>query len=185
MRRARRTFRYSGRDRRLADETVCPTHGVSFSENAETPEAEGRSPIGRRLTICPLGRHCLQAWVGIWQPGREAPHVHQSPNTKETRFLKRLHVTLLALNLTAAVIYLHRASYGWRIPQEQELGLDSITAEPYIWFAAVLPVVAIFLVLNLAWGVLILRNRQWRSGRLWLVAALIWIVAIAVDFAHH
>ena len=107
------------------------------------------------------------------------------PLTQGTRFLKRLHVTVLALNLIGAVIYLHRASYGWRIPQEQALGLDSITAEPYIWFAAVLPVVAIFLVLNLAWGVLILRNRQWRSGRLWLVAALIWIVAIAVDFAHH
>ena len=77
----------------------------------------------------------------------------------------------------------HRRVGAYR--KNKSRGWISITAEPYIWFAVVLPVVAIFLVLNLAWGVLILRNRQRRSGRLWLVAALIWIVVIAVDFAHH
>jgi hypothetical protein len=105
--------------------------------------------------------------------------------TEGTRFVKPVNVTLLVLNLIGAVFYLHRASYGWRIPQEKDLGLDSITAEPYIWFAAVLPVVSIFLVLNLAWGVLVLRKRQWRSGHLWLLAAIIWLGAVVIDFAHH
>jgi hypothetical protein len=54
--------------------------------------------------------------------------------TEWTRFVKRVNVTLLVLNLIGALIYLARASHGWRIPQEQEQGLDSITAEPYIWF---------------------------------------------------
>jgi hypothetical protein len=32
---------------------------------------------------------------------------------------------------------------------------------------------------------MILGRRQWRSGRLWLLAALCWLVALWVDFAHH
>jgi hypothetical protein len=40
-------------------------------------------------------------------------------------------------------------------------------------------------VLNLAWGALIVASRHWRSGRFWLPAALCWLVAVWVDFAHH
>jgi hypothetical protein len=94
-----------------------------------------------------------------------------------------ISITLLALNAIGAVAYVFRASPSWAIPEER--GLHSITGEPFIWFIGVLPVVAIFFVLNLAWGALIVARRQWRSGRFWLLAAVVWLIAVLVDFAHH
>lgn len=92
-------------------------------------------------------------------------------------------LALLLLNAIGAVAYVFRASVSWAIPQER--GLNAITGEPFIWFAATLPVVAVFFVLNLGWGAMIAARRYWRSGRFWLLAALCWLVAVWVDFAHH
>src|ERR1700749_2365950 len=60
-------------------------------------------------------------------------------------------IVLLVLNLIGAVVYVVRASNGWVIPRERELGLHSVTGEPYIWALSVLPVCAVFLVLSLTW----------------------------------
>jgi hypothetical protein len=49
----------------------------------------------------------------------------------------------------------------------------------------VVPIFTIFFVVDVVWGGLILVRRQWRSGYLWLLAALIWLVAAVIDFAHH
>jgi hypothetical protein len=40
-------------------------------------------------------------------------------------------------------------------------------------------------VLDLAWGAVILARRQWQGGSSWLLAALVWIAAVLIDFAHH
>jgi hypothetical protein len=61
----------------------------------------------------------------------------------------------------------------------------SETAEPFILALGVLPIFAVFSVLNVTWGAFILARPQWRGGRLWLLAALIWSVAVGIDFAHH
>jgi hypothetical protein len=90
---------------------------------------------------------------------------------------------LLALNLIGAIISVRRASLSWAIPQER--GLHSQTREPFIWAAGVMPIFSIFLVVNAVCGVLILVRRQRPSGYLWLLNALIWLVAAAIDFAHH
>jgi hypothetical protein len=55
---------------------------------------------------------------------------------------------------------------------------------PIIWFLNILPIVAIFLVINVAWAV-ILARRQWNGGRFWLLAAVVWLAAVVIDFAHH
>jgi hypothetical protein len=96
---------------------------------------------------------------------------------------QRWGVVLLVLNFIGAIIYVHRASLSWAIPQEK--GLHSQTGEPFIWAAGVIPIFAIFFVVNGVWGGLILVRRQWRNGYLWLLTALIWLVAIVIDFAHH
>ena len=90
---------------------------------------------------------------------------------------------LVVLNVIGAVVYLFRASHGWVIPEER--GLNSTTAEPFIWFAAIFPVVAIFFVLDLAWGAVIIARRNWRSGCFCLLAASCWLAAVWIDFAHH
>jgi hypothetical protein len=88
-------------------------------------------------------------------------------------------LALLAVNVIGAIAYVAAASNGWRIPQEP------ITGEPFVWFISILPIVAIFSVLDLAWGAVILARRQWQGGSSWLLAALVWIAAVLIDFAHH
>lgn len=90
---------------------------------------------------------------------------------------------LLAFNMIGAIVYVRLASLSWAIPQER--GLHSQTAEPFIWAFGVIPIFAIFFVVNAVWGGLILVRRQWRSGYLWLLTALIWLLAAVIDFAHH
>jgi hypothetical protein len=90
---------------------------------------------------------------------------------------------MLVANAIGACVYVYRASPSWAIPQER--GLVPTTGEPFVWFIGVMPVVAVFFVLNLIWGALILARRQWGSGRFWLLAALIWLVAVSIDFIHH
>jgi hypothetical protein len=92
-------------------------------------------------------------------------------------------LALLALNVIGSCVYVLLASPSWAIAEER--GLHSTTGEPFVWFAGVLPVVAVFFVLNSAWGALILVRRHWLSGRVWLLAVVFWLVAVSVDFAHH
>jgi hypothetical protein len=61
--------------------------------------------------------------------------------------------------------------------------LRRLTGEPFVWFAGILPVVAVFFVLNSAWVALI--RLYWLSGRFWLLAVVLWLVAVSVDFGHH
>jgi hypothetical protein len=56
---------------------------------------------------------------------------------------QRWGIVLLVLNFIGAVVYVVRASNGWVIPRERELGLHSVTGEPYIWALSVLPVCAV------------------------------------------
>jgi hypothetical protein len=74
------------------------------------------------------------------------------------------HDVLLVFNFIDAVVYVVAASNGWEIPQERELGLHSVTGEPYVWALSVFPVCAVFLVLNLTWGAFILARKRWHSG---------------------
>ena len=80
-------------------------------------------------------------------------------------------LALLILNLIGAIVYVALASRSWAIPQE--VGLDSETGEPFVWALSVLPIFAVFSVMNVTWGAFILARRQWRGGSLWLLAALI------------
>jgi hypothetical protein len=93
-------------------------------------------------------------------------------------------LALLLLNVIGAFAYLIRASRAWAIPQEREAGIHSITGEPFVWFLAILPIVAFFLVLNVVWGAVIVR-RKWQAVSFWLLTALVWLGAVAIDFAHH
>jgi hypothetical protein len=110
----------------------------------------------------------------------------QGPTRTENIWLlmyQNFSAVLLVLNAIGAVACVFQASPSWAIPEER--GLHSTTGEPFVWFFGTLPVVAIFVVLNLAWGALIVASRHWRSGRFWLLAALCWLVAVWVDFARH
>jgi hypothetical protein len=94
-------------------------------------------------------------------------------------------LALFLLNVIGAIAYLARASSGgWAIPQERAAGIQSITGEPFVWFVAIFPIVVFFFLLNFVWGAVIVR-RQWQGVGFWLLAALVWLGAVAIDFAHH
>lgn len=95
----------------------------------------------------------------------------------------KVSIALLLANIVGAAIYLIASSYSWALPQER--GLNSTTGEPFIWALGVLPIWALFLLLNLIWGAIIVARKQWRSGRLWLFTGCIWLVSLTIDFAHH
>ena len=109
--------------------------------------------------------------------------MHSEPLNRWNLGAQRWGVVLLVLNFIGAIVYVCLASLSWAIPRER--GLHSQTGEPFVWAAAVMPIFTIFFVVNVVWGGLILVRRQWRSGYLWLLTALIWVVAAVIDFSHH
>ncbi|HTF67440.1 MAG TPA: hypothetical protein VK638_32650 [Edaphobacter sp.] len=95
-------------------------------------------------------------------------------------------IALLAANVIGAILYVVAASRGgWAIPEERAAGIYTTTGEPFVWFVSILPIVAIFFVINLAWGAGILTRRNWHGGRLWLLTAAVWLGAVVIDFSHH
>ena|ERR1035441_4438094 len=109
--------------------------------------------------------------------------MHRDPQTYKTVLARPGRLALLILNVIGAIVSVAVASYSCAIPQET--GLHSETAEPFVWSLGALPIFAVFSVMNVTWGALIFVRRQWRGGSLWLLAALIWSVAVGIDFAHH
>jgi hypothetical protein len=93
-------------------------------------------------------------------------------------------LALLLVNVIGAIAYLARASSAWAIPQEREAGIHSITGEPFVWCVAIFPIIVFFFLLNFVWGAVIVR-RQWQAVGFWLLTALVWLGAVAIDFAHH
>ena len=81
---------------------------------------------------------------------------------------------LLGLNVVGAILYVVADSRGgWAISQERAAGIHTTTGEPFIWFFSILPIVATFFVINVAWGAVILSRR--RGGLFWLLTAVVWL----------
>jgi hypothetical protein len=96
--------------------------------------------------------------------------------------VKSLDITFMAANAVGIVLYLVLASRGWRIPQEH--GMVPVTGEPFVWALAV-PVLGVFLLADIVWGGLLLRDRQSKRRLWWLVTAAVWLLAIGIDFSRH
>jgi hypothetical protein len=95
-------------------------------------------------------------------------------------------IVLLLLNVVGSIFYVVAASRGgWAIPEERAAGIQTTTGEPFIWFLSILPIVATFFVINVTWGAVILARRQYKVGPFWLLAAVVWLGAVVIDFAHH
>ena len=83
---------------------------------------------------------------------------------------KSLDITFMATNAVGIVLYLVLASRGWRIPQEH--GMVPVAGEPFVW-ALALPVLGAFLLANIVWGGLLLRDRETKRRLWWLVTAAV------------
>jgi hypothetical protein len=98
------------------------------------------------------------------------------------RSVKFLDVAFMVANAVGIVAYLMLASRGWRIPEEH--GEIPVTGEPFVWVLAV-PVLGVFLLVDIVWGGLLLRDKESKRKVWWFVTAAMWLIAICVDFAHH
>jgi hypothetical protein len=96
--------------------------------------------------------------------------------------MKPLDVTFMVANAVGIAIYLMLASRGWKIPQEH--GAIPVTGEPFVWVLA-LPVLGVFLLADIVWGGLLLRDRVSKRRLWWLVTAAVWLLAIGIDFSRH
>jgi hypothetical protein len=96
--------------------------------------------------------------------------------------VKSLDIMFTAANAVGIVVYLVLASRGWRIPQEH--GMVPVTGEPFVWVLAV-PVFGVFLLVDIVWGGLLLRDRESKRRLWWLVTAAVWVLAIGIDFSRH
>ena len=96
--------------------------------------------------------------------------------------VRPLDVTFMLANAVGIAIYLVLASRGWRIPQER--AMVPVTGEPFVW-ALALPVLGIFFLADVVWGVMLLRHKEWKGRLWWLVTAAVWLLAIGIDFSHH
>ena len=57
---------------------------------------------------------------------------------------------LFIVNVLGAITYVIAASPSWAIPHER--GLNSTTGEPFVWALFVVPIFAVFALVNLSWG---------------------------------
>jgi hypothetical protein len=96
--------------------------------------------------------------------------------------MKSLDITFMAANAVGIVLYLVLASRGWRIPQEH--GMVPVTGAPFVWVLAV-PVLGFFLLADIIWGALLLRDGRSKRRPWWLVTAAVWLLAIGIDFSRH
>jgi hypothetical protein len=103
-------------------------------------------------------------------------------NRQAGRSAKYLDITFMAANAVGIVLYLLLAARSWRIPEEH--GMIPITGQPFVWALAT-PVFGIFLLADIVWGVLLLRDRQLKRWLWWLVTAALWLLALVIDFSHH
>ena len=99
--------------------------------------------------------------------------------------LIRLSLALFLINVTGAIVYLHAVKLSWVLPNEQAAGIHVVTGEPFVWFAAVLPFIIAFGLLDAVWGVFICVRKTWRGGYFWAATVVIWLIALVIDFAHH
>lgn len=91
-------------------------------------------------------------------------------------------IIFMAANAAGIVLYLVLASRGWRIPQEN--GIVPATGEPFVW-ALALPALGAFVLADIVWGRLLLRDRNSKGTVWWLVTVVVWLVAIGIDFSRH
>ena len=94
-----------------------------------------------------------------------------------------MSIALLLLNVLGVVVYLIAASHSWTLPQEQ--GINSTAGEPFVWALYVIPIWVVFSFVDLIWGTVIIKRRQWLAGRMLPASALVWMAAVVVDFVHH
>jgi hypothetical protein len=90
-------------------------------------------------------------------------------------------ISLAAINVIGITLYLLLASRGWRDPSQADI---PITWEPYAW-AVSLPVIVFVILLDIAWGIILVIRRDRLSLPAYVLCILLLSAAVTFDFMHH
>jgi hypothetical protein len=113
-----------------------------------------------------------------------ADHFQTAQVTRRFQIARRKDAILFVANVLGIFAYLWLGSWTWTPPQERALQVDT-PGDAFVWALSALPVLAMFFVLNIGWGLIVLIRQQWKSGRAWFLVAMIWFIALAIDRAHR
>jgi len=103
---------------------------------------------------------------------------------------RRAGVILALLNLGGAAACASIDVMNWVVRQERiaqrKAGLHPAPVENALIVGLIIVLIwAFFFALDVGWGTVILCYRRWRSGRLWLVAFLFWLISFAIGHFYH
>ena len=93
----------------------------------------------------------------------------------------------LAASAMGIAVYLQRASVIWAPPGRE--GEPGGAGDPIVWGVNAGWVLVVFLLLNMAWLVLIIRawfrNKQWQPILLWILIGSLWFGATRYDSSRQ
>jgi hypothetical protein len=96
----------------------------------------------------------------------------------------RIGSTLFIANVTGAIVYLFAAMPSWAKPEELAQGVHPGSGDAIVWVFRTWPIFICFGLLNAIW-LLCSGVRKLRDSYLLLATAMIWLIAMWIDFAHH
>jgi hypothetical protein len=99
-----------------------------------------------------------------------------------SKAMKILNIAALVGNLVGIFFYLKNASLSWAIPEEAGLS-PATTGVAMVWGLGALPILLVFLCFDGIWWwrVTSQRSEKWPV----ILALMLWVGAVVVDFAHH
>jgi len=88
----------------------------------------------------------------------------------------------IAANIVGIVLFLYFSSRLWAPPGQE--GLLPAGGDPIVWGMTVLPVMVIFLIVEIVWlskSIVSIRKLGWKAMTPWLVVFVVWVAVVAYD----
>jgi hypothetical protein len=92
---------------------------------------------------------------------------------------------MLVANAIGIGLFLRAALHGWADPVERAQGIPPGAGEAVVWFLYIGPVLAAFLVINVAWVGITVVRKQWRNALPFTLVVALWFAALVFDNLHH
>ncbi len=91
----------------------------------------------------------------------------------------RCSVFMLLANVTGAALFLRVSSFEWSDPREIALGIASRNAgDPIIWGLTALPILALFALVILAWGIWLVCKKDKENSWFWIGSTVMWFAVL-------
>jgi hypothetical protein len=94
----------------------------------------------------------------------------------------RLSLVFFITNAIGSITYVFASMASWARPEEVAQGVYPGPGESVVWVARTWPIFICFGLLNLIW---LARIKKRQDSYFLIAAAMIWLIAVWIDFAHH